>query len=271
VRSSPPASAPAAAESTGRQTSDLPYAGFWQRFLGWLIDYFVTLLATVLIVAVFGKSITGNASRLTLSLLYLIFPLLYASLMESSSLQATLGKLAVGIKVCDLEGNRISFAKALSRFLAHILDGITLGIGHGMAAFTERRQALHDMIAETLVTRRTFAPTEIGEAGLAPTSGLRTASVVIGMLLFGPFSVGILAAIAIPAYQNYTIRAQVTEGLIAADSYKVAVAEAVIQGGDWPKINSQSLGVTPLTGEYFKGVFNLVQLSSSTAMVRTPK
>ena len=73
--------------------------------------------------------------------------------MESSHLQATLGKMALSLQVTDLEGRRITFAKATGRFFAKYLSVLTLGIGYLMAAFTERKQALHDIIAGTLVVR----------------------------------------------------------------------------------------------------------------------
>ena len=73
--------------------------------------------------------------------------------MESSSRQATLGKMALGLKVSDLKGNRISFARASGRHFAKIVSGMILLIGYIMAGFTNRKQALHDMIAETLVLR----------------------------------------------------------------------------------------------------------------------
>lgn len=65
--------------------------------------------------------------------------------------------------------------------------------------------------------------------------------VVIGVLLFGPFGIGILAAIVIPAYQDYTIRVQVTEGLNAAAPYKVAVSEAAAQGQPFASLTSEQL------------------------------
>ena len=73
--------------------------------------------------------------------------------MESSSRQATVGKMALGLKVTDLEGRRISFARASGRHFAKYISGMILLIGYIMAGFTERKQALHDMIAGTLVQR----------------------------------------------------------------------------------------------------------------------
>jgi uncharacterized RDD family membrane protein YckC len=77
----------------------------------------------------------------------------YASL-ESSAWQATLGKKILGLKVTDLAGNRISFARASGRFFGKIVSGMILGIGFLMAGFTERKQALHDILAGCLVLRQ---------------------------------------------------------------------------------------------------------------------
>jgi len=72
---------------------------------------------------------------------------LYEAGMESSSKQATLGNMALAVKVTDLHGRRISFAPATGQHFAKILSGMILLIGYIMAGFTERKQALHDMIA----------------------------------------------------------------------------------------------------------------------------
>jgi uncharacterized RDD family membrane protein YckC len=73
--------------------------------------------------------------------------------MESSSRQATVGKMTLGLKVTDLAGRRISFARASGRYFAKYVSSMTLLIGYIMAGFTERKQALHDIIAGTLVIR----------------------------------------------------------------------------------------------------------------------
>ena len=72
--------------------------------------------------------------------------------------------------------------------------------------------------------------------------------------------IGILAAIAIPAYQDYTIRSQVTEGLNLASSVKAAVAETLAQNGNWPTTLT-NLGIvnaanveTPPSGKYVSSV-----------------
>lgn len=79
---------------------------------------------------------------------------LYCTLMESSSKQATLGKMALGIVVVDANVNRISFGKATGRFLGSIVSGLIIGIGYIMAAFTERKQGLHDKMAGTYVVKK---------------------------------------------------------------------------------------------------------------------
>ena len=76
---------------------------------------------------------------------------LYFAIMESSPTQATLGKMAIGIVVTDMSGNRVSFGRATGRHFAKIVSGIILGIGFLMIAFTERKQGLHDIMADTLV------------------------------------------------------------------------------------------------------------------------
>ncbi len=78
-------------------------------------------------------------------------PWLYFALMESSRRQATIGKAALGLAVCNLDGGRIGFGRATARYFASLLSMLTAGLGFLMAAFTARRQTLHDMIAGTVV------------------------------------------------------------------------------------------------------------------------
>jgi hypothetical protein len=85
--------------------------------------------------------------------IYLVL-MVYWILMESSRWQASLGKLALGMKVVDEKGQRLSFVRALGRNLLKILSCATLMIGFMMAGWTQRKQALHDKIADCLVTKR---------------------------------------------------------------------------------------------------------------------
>jgi uncharacterized RDD family membrane protein YckC len=79
---------------------------------------------------------------------------LYHTAMESSRHQATLGKKALGIIVTDMNGNRISFARANARFFGKWVSGMIMNIGYLMAAFTEKKQALHDILAGCLVVMK---------------------------------------------------------------------------------------------------------------------
>ena len=88
------------------------------------------------------------------ALLTTVIALLYWSLMESSKYQATVGKIALGLKVTDLDGNSLDFVKSLIRNVCKIISGMILFIGYIMAGFTEKKQGLHDIIAGTLVVKK---------------------------------------------------------------------------------------------------------------------
>jgi uncharacterized RDD family membrane protein YckC len=160
----------------GVAAAQLPYAGFWKRFAAYLID---SLILDAVAFVVFGvvilmigggavlsgdKSIdnfVGDMTAVAVLLVVLMFfglivaVWLYFAKMESSPSQATIGKRVMGIYVTDLQGHRLTFGKATARFFSKIITGlIPLALGWIMAAFTEKRQALHDMIAGTLVMRR---------------------------------------------------------------------------------------------------------------------
>ena len=128
-----------------RETGVVTYAGFWKRFAALIIDSVVVSTATGILTAVtFGVA--------WFSIFFL--PWVYEAIMLSSEKQATLGKMVLGIAVTDVNGRRITFARATGRHFAKWLSALILGVGFLMAAFTERKQALHDMIADTLVVNR---------------------------------------------------------------------------------------------------------------------
>jgi len=150
------------------------YGGFWIRVVAAIIDAIVVRVLVfpfAALLGVGGLAMGGLGAGLgaglghgaalpfvffgggVMILLTLGAGWLYEALMESSSYQATLGKMIFGMKVTDLNGNRISFGRATGRHFAKILSGMILCIGFIMAGVTERKQGLHDMLAGTLVRR----------------------------------------------------------------------------------------------------------------------
>ena len=173
-----PANVGVAGFSAGR--GQFLFAGFWLRLVAYLID------GLIVSVGIFGlfipiAALTGAAAHLnnleniprnggqldpaviaalisvviTFAGVALLITWLYHAYFESSSWQATPGKRVLSLYVTDLNGQPISFLHATGRHFSKIITGlIPLGLGYIMAGFTERRQALHDMIAGTLVLRR---------------------------------------------------------------------------------------------------------------------
>ena len=122
------------------------YAGFWVRVVAAIIDGVVLAVVQFVLNLFIDDFATRNLVNTVVGWLY------YAGL-ESSARQATLGKMALGLAVTDLQGNRISFLRATGRYFAKILSALILLIGFIMVAFTEKKQGLHDMLASTLVVK----------------------------------------------------------------------------------------------------------------------
>ena len=137
------------------------YAGFWLRVVASLIDSLVTgvgafvigLVMGVFLLFLFPDLLDNPDSDAIFGLVGFLGGLAYFGIMESSSKQATLGKMAMGLKVTDLDGQRIGLVKAINRNLGKIISYVLLGIGFFMAGFTKKKKGLHDKMVATLVVR----------------------------------------------------------------------------------------------------------------------
>ena len=141
-------------------------AGFWIRFVAAAIDFLVwcvlevsaralvRLAAGVSLRPLWSESLQATPLLNSTELLVcLVWGWVYMAGLESSARQGSLGKMAVGVRVTDLLGRRISFARATGRHFAKVLSILTLFVGFVMAGFTPARRALHDFVAGTRVIR----------------------------------------------------------------------------------------------------------------------
>jgi uncharacterized RDD family membrane protein YckC len=137
--------------NTASETSDLfteiplVYGGFWERFGAAFLDGLILIIPNFLFLYIAGDGF-GNILSLVLSWLY------YASL-ESGTAQATFGKRAMGLKVVTSGGHRISFGQATGRYFGKILSALILLIGYLVMIWDEKKQTLHDKMANTLVVK----------------------------------------------------------------------------------------------------------------------
>jgi len=156
------------------------YAGFWMRFLAWLLDKIilgaVNWIILMPILAAIGitsggfpfSELMNNPDEVDVAaliglitamagvamLVQTVVNILYHSFLESSKFQGSIGKMALGIIVTNVDGSKLDFTKALVRNLCKIISDFTLTVGYIIAGFTEKKQALHDMIASTLVVKK---------------------------------------------------------------------------------------------------------------------
>lgn len=210
-----PPRAPVSADPAVIAGGEVVQAGFWKRFAAMVIDGLVTAAASWAVqIPLFLLAGAGAGSQLlstggSLGILMVsygigfVIPLFYFAWMHSSSSQASLGKLAVGIKVARGSGERISFARALGRYAAYFLTVVfSFGLGALVSALTvglgQRKQALHDMMCDTLVVDR-WAFTDRPDLQRRELGVVTWVVLVIGLGLLGLMLIGIVAAIAIPA------------------------------------------------------------------------
>ena len=160
---------PATTAGVAASPAAVQYAGFWRRFAASLIDgLIVGAVPTIIYYGLMGAGVLSMPEivdeedigpyiswmirySLISNGIMIVLQTLYFAIMESSSKQATLGKIVLGIIVTDTDGRRISFGRAVGRNLGKIVSQIILFIGYLMIAFTEKKQGLHDMMASCVV------------------------------------------------------------------------------------------------------------------------
>jgi len=167
ARSDSPYAPPAAAlTSDGALYGDgeVVYAGFWKRVAAYVIDGMLVGIAGGIMGAIVGGVLgalmsTGSNGfgggfifiQVITNVVSIALAAAYYAGFHASTSQATLGKMAIGIKVVRTDGSRISVGRGVGRYFATIVSSLILGIGFLMAAFTERKQSLHDLMCDTLV------------------------------------------------------------------------------------------------------------------------
>ncbi len=129
------------------------YGGFWARVVASLVDGFLLNIVFAILGGFTGLRFFGDNADWSALVIALLIGWLYEAVMTSSERGATFGKMAVGLRVVDGEGGRLTFLHAAGRYLAKLVSVLTLNIGFLMVAFTERKRGLHDMIAGTLVVK----------------------------------------------------------------------------------------------------------------------
>jgi uncharacterized RDD family membrane protein YckC len=154
------------------------YAGFLKRVAASVIDGFIVGMAALFVqvpvalmagVGVGAIGVMGGDSgagsvlvELLIQLIGIAIGIVYFGYFYTSAQQASPGKLLVGIKVARPDGETISFARSVGRYFANWINILTLGLSYLLPLFTQKRQALHDLVADTVVVDR-WAYTEFPE------------------------------------------------------------------------------------------------------------
>jgi len=133
--------------------AEMQPAGFWLRVVAFIVDYALLLILGAAMMM--GADSVGGEEMIPIAYwLWVLLTFLYWPVLESTARRATLGKGLLGLVVADADGGRLSFMRSLLRNLAKIISSIPFGIGFLLAAFTGRKQALHDLITKAVVLRQ---------------------------------------------------------------------------------------------------------------------
>jgi len=142
---------------TRQKEQTMQYAGFWKRVAAFVIDFLIIAICSIPVTFIFYAYFSNDEPSVAerkVQGMGLAFAWLYFALMESSVYQGTIGKMFLGIKVTDLNGNRIGFGRATGRHFGRLLSVLLIFIGYIMVAFTQKKQGLHDIMAGCLVVNR---------------------------------------------------------------------------------------------------------------------
>ena len=199
------------------------WAGFWLRLGAQMVDGLILFVPAYIsfggvFLAMLALHINSGVGVFSAYAVWAVVFALYNAWLNSSEKMSTWGRRAVGLAVVSAStGEQISFGGAFGRGILSFLSGLFI-FPNLLQLFTDKRQSLSDMIAGTVVVQK------------RSSAGGTAVVIAIVVAFFMIFVMGILAAIAIPAYQDYTVRARVTEGLVMASSYKSLVAQNALSG-----------------------------------------
>ncbi|MGH8126026.1 MAG: RDD family protein [Rhodanobacteraceae bacterium] len=245
----------------------LLYAGFWRRVVAWFIDLLIVSVVACVLVLAFGTWLIvpwamlggahGSATARLVDIAMLPFGCvvvwLYYAVCESSRWQATFGKLLLRLRVIDEYGARIDFARASGRFFGKFASTAVLCLGFLLAAWSVRKQALHDFMAYCCVVRRDGLiawqegqALQSGSNPALPAPTPRTAMpgwAIALLVILGTFFIAIpvfaiLAAIGVPAYQGYAVRAEVSQGVELTARPRALIGEYIGLRGTLPGSNA---------------------------------
>lgn len=203
------------------------YASVWKRFFAFLID------AAVFIVLFWVLSQMMNNASVSLVLLVIIW--LYYALLESSPLQASVGKIIVGIKVVDRRGRRLTFWQATERIFSKLITNVTFYFGFFIAAFDKKKRTLHDRISHSIVVSKhaDFNPDALEEEEEETSLTFIT---VVSVVLALAFVALMVLAVALPQYQKTERHVQLSRVLTALDyAARKQLKESQTPGAD-PRI-----------------------------------
>jgi uncharacterized RDD family membrane protein YckC len=208
-----------------RDDSDVRYAGFWVRYSANVLDSII-LVAFALVLGFALGLLTSSLGMGALSAEWIGFAItlvltwLYIVLGESSPASATWGKRAFHLQVLGADHfDRISFLRATGRLLGRYLSTLLFMIGYLIQPFNARRRALHDFLSGTVVVvQRQY-------------SRLLIALMLVLSLVL---PAGIIVAVAVPAYQQYVVRAKVSTALRQVTPATVAIQRYLAAQGRSP-------------------------------------
>ncbi len=239
------------------------YAGIWKRLFAFLID------AAVFVILFWA--LTQMAGLTTASVAMVVIIWLYYALLESSPMQASLGKIIMGLKVVDRRGRRLSFWQATERILSKLVTNITFYFGFFVAAFDRKKQTLHDRISHsTVILKNTeFDPDDFVEA----EDNSLTLVTIVSILLALVFVSALLMTVALPQYRqmaNEVETSVIAEALGRAETLQLKrVREENLDPNVW---QGEFAECTQLTPRILKcpGFEMMLMPAGITAAVRTP-
>lgn len=220
-------------------------AGHWARIGAALLDSMICSGLFMFVMMVFGFYMGAQGAKAkppsgeSIAIVYLLLlgaQVAYFTITQGGSKMASLGKRATDLIVVTTRGEPIGYGRALVRYLVLLFTGLLFSLPLLVILFTRRHQGLHDLICGTVVIdKRTFdrGQWDYEKVTASPNSS-SGAAIAVALLFFFIFIVGILAAIAIPAYQDYLMRAKVAEALMKTSDLKARYAAYVKEHQAWP-------------------------------------